>query len=145
MGNQVTLQSATQFMVLHESFTIISKGFRQQEAGKALDLSVTDIPAVVHCHEISHEKEWIRQHAHSNLKAQKSGSISDIHVKSSSFCMLVKLSSSLDVKYRLQMYPLCPQTMSSHPTDSRKQRSDVAVVYIPPSQTSCSSGSPMPG
>lgn len=23
-------------------------------------------PAVVHCHEISHEKEWIRQHAHSN-------------------------------------------------------------------------------
>ena len=99
-------------MVLYESFTIVSRGFRQQGAGrkegKALDLSVMDIPTVIHCHEISHEKEWVRQHAHGDLKAQKTSRLSNVHhVKkaSSSSCTLAKLSSSLDIKYRPAFAP----------------------------------------
>lgn len=136
-------------MVLYESFTIISRGFGQQGAGrkegKALDLSVTDIPTVVHCHEISHEKERVRQHAHSNLKAQKTGSLSNVnHVKkaSSSSCMLSKVIFIFGYKVQTSLFP---QTMSSHPRDVRKRRDDMAVAYVPPSQILCSSGSPMPG
>lgn len=93
-------------MVLYESFTILSRGLRQQGAGrkegKALDLRVTDIPTVVHCHEISHEKEWVRQHAHGDLEAQKSG-VHRIKKASSSLCMLAKLY--LNIKYRPAFVP----------------------------------------
>jgi len=99
-------------MVLYESFMIVSRGFRPQGAGrkegKALDLSVPDIPAVVHCHEISHKKERVRQHAHGDLKAEKTDRPSEVRnakKASSNFCTLAKLSSSLNIKHRPAFAP----------------------------------------
>lgn len=113
-------------MVLYESFTIVSRGFRQQGAGrkegKPLDLSVMDIPTVVHCHEISHEKERVRQHAHGDLKAQKTGSLSNVHhVKkaSPSFCTLTKLSSSLETTYRPAFVPR-PRALAPQQQEEKK-------------------------
>lgn len=96
----MALRGAIEFMALYESFMIVSSGFSQQGARrkeeKALDLSVMDIPTVIHCHEISHEKEWVCQHAHSDLKAQKTRSLTNVHCVRkpiSSFGMSAKLSS----------------------------------------------------
>lgn len=90
-------------MALYESFMILSRGFRQggagRKEGKASDLGVRDIPTVVDCHEIPHKKEWVGQHADSDLKAQKTTSPSVFSTSEQLFpalCMLVKLSSSLE-------------------------------------------------
>lgn len=90
-----------------------------------------DIPTVVHCHEISHEKERVGQHAHSDLKAQKTSSLSKApHVKNaiSSFCMLPELS--LDKGCQVQS-SLCPQGTSSEPRGGRRRGKDTAAPTYP--------------